>query len=224
MIKKRLLLILFFVSIILSIHGQDNYSSLTIKLNPVIDIPMGTSTDYYSTGGSGFLSLSYKPPINFPLYLNTEFGYDYIPFIDSNVSHLNIAIAGGGIGLKSIFLGRISAEVYANGGYFMGFLEDEDGNLINGGNPFWDAGGEIGFYINPRLSVGIGSYYRSYMGTSQSFMDTIGVYFSTSYRFPLSGNMNLGSGNYQPSNLKPFVRRDLLITSSKHHEPLQVSA
>ena len=26
-----------------------------------------------------------------------------------------------------------------------------------------------------------------------------------------------------PSNLKPFVQRDLLITSCKHHEPLQVS-
>ena len=131
---KKLIILLFFVAVALSSFGQDNYSSFTIKLNPVIDIPVGTSTNYYSTGGSGFLSLSYKPPISFPLYINTEFGYDYIPFADQDISHLNIAIAGAGIGLKYRLLGRISAEVYTNGGYFMGFLKDENGNPINAVN------------------------------------------------------------------------------------------
>jgi len=212
MIKKKLLLIILFISINLSISGQENYSSLTIKLNPVIDIPMSDSTNYYSIGGSGFFSLSYKPPINFPLNINTEFGYDYIPFVDQDISHLNIATAGAGIGLKYRFLGRISAEVYANVGYFLGFLKDENNNLITGGNPFWDAGGEIGFYVNPQLSFGIGSYYRSYMGTPQTLMDTVGVYFSTSYRFPISGSMNLGPANSNPSNLKPSL---LKISSIK---------
>jgi len=212
MIKKQQIFLLLFVSIILSTYGQEDFSSLTIKLNPVIDIPVSTSTDYYTTGGSGFLSLSYKPPISFPLYVNTVFGYDYIPFVTSDISHLNIVMAGAGIGLQTRLLGRISAEVFVNGGYFMGFLEDNEGNMVTGGNPFWDTGGEVGFYINPQLSVGIGSYYRNYMGLDQSFMDTVGIYFSTSYRFPISGNMNLEPANSQPSNFRPSL---LKISSIK---------
>jgi tetratricopeptide (TPR) repeat protein len=68
--------------------------------------------------------------------------------------------------------------------------------------------------INPQLSVGIGSYYRTYMGTPQALLDTVGVYISTAYRFPISGNMNIGPADSRPSDFKPSLLKVTAIETN----------
>lgn len=201
--KNKTILAVVFYAAVSVVWAEDVFSTLTLKLSPGVQVPVVESADQYTMGGFTSLTTAYKPPVAFPISLHTLLAYDYLPFSSDRVDHLNIALAGGGLGLKKRFLGRLSGEVFFEGGYFYGFLEDDEGNTIGGGNPFWDVGGELGFYLNPNLSLGIGGFYRAYTGNSGDMANTVGIYLGSSYRFPLSGDMSMGTATSLP--LRPAL-------------------
>ena len=137
--KKRIMLIflmLISITFLLSAQGSVLNSSLSLKLLPTLDIPIGNSTEYYKIGGSGVLSAAYKPPLSLPLYFSADLGYSLLPFNLEESKNLNILSFGAGIGAGFQFLRRLAAYLYAKGGYYYGFTQDELGDRVGGGNPF----------------------------------------------------------------------------------------
>ena len=146
--------------------------------------------------------MAYKPPVSFPLYASIDFGYSYMPFKLSWANPLHIAMVAGGIGFDYNFLGRLAFDIYAKGGYYETILQNLDGDIIYGGNPYLEAGGGLSFYLTPRFKIGIGSSYRQFFGLPGDLYRGIGFYIGSSYRFPLSGNIDIEPPKVKPARLK----------------------
>lgn len=155
---------------------------------PTLDIPFESSSEYYKLGGSGVVSVAYKPPIGLPLFFSLDLGYSRLPFNLEESKSLNIASAGTGVGAEFQFFRRLALNVYAKGGFYNGFTKDDTGNTIGGGNPYIWAGGDLFFYFTPSLSFGAGATYKNYLGKPQSLLSSLGVYLGSSYRFHLRGD------------------------------------
>lgn len=193
---------LFAVILIPISAAAQNYSTLSLQLAPNLQVPVGENSDQYNVGGGVQFSVAYKPPISFPLYVSFDLGYTYIP-IDVDWSNpMHTATIGAGLGLDYRFLGRLAADVYFKGGYYQGFLSDSEGTVQRGGNPYVNTGAGLSFYVSPRFRVGFGSSYTIYFGEPSPLYSSVGFYLGTSYRFPLSGDVDLEPVQTKPAKLK----------------------
>jgi tetratricopeptide (TPR) repeat protein len=154
---------------------------------PGVEVPIGTSAEYYKVGGFGTFSTAYKPPLSFPLYVSAELGYSLLPFNLPETKILNVISGGAGVGIDYRFMERLALNVYARGGYYYGLTKDDAGEVKSGGNPYVWGGGELSFYLSPALSIGVGGMYRHFFGKPQSLLSSLGVYLGTMYRIPLGG-------------------------------------
>ena len=181
---------------------QGKYSALSIQLAPGGEFPVGGSTAHFTTGASGVLTVAYKPPIAFPISIGVDLGYGLLPFNLAAPLNLNLLAAGAGPGVDIRFLDRLSLSLYARAGYYFGLTRDESGTPVSGGNPFVWAGGQVSFLINPRLSIGVGAAYRSYLGLPEPLANTVGVFLATQYRFPLGAAEDFAPLQAKPALLK----------------------
>ncbi len=205
--KKILILVVISMSIfsLFPLIGENlssNLSTLTVSLSPRYDIPLFTSTEQFQNGLSGQFSLAYKPPIFFPIYVSFDLGYTYSPLKLTWANPLHRVMAGGGIGLNIRFLGRLSADLYFKGGYYESIINDLDGEILYGGNPYIDTGGGLSFYLSSAFRIGIGVSYRQFFGVPDDLLKEVGFYIGTSYRFPLTGSMEIEPTKRLLSKLK----------------------
>ncbi len=198
---KKIIILLAAVMIPFAAAAQ-NYSTLSFGIAPRIEIPVGKDSDQYRVGGGGQLSLAYKPPISFPLYVGLDLGYEYIPINLDWSAPIHTAAVAGGLGLDFRFLGRLSADIYAKGGYYRGFLKDVDGKIVRSGNTYLDTGAGVSFYLSPRFRIGIGSSYRNFFGKPGPLYSGVGFYLGTFYRVPLSGTVDIEPVQTKPAKLK----------------------
>jgi len=173
--------------------AQTDFSYLALGLMPGALIPLGDSDARFDTGLFTALSAAYKPPIGFPLHMQLVAGYDLVPVASERVSPLSVLSIGGGLALRGPILGRITAAAFADVGYYYGVLSDTDGREIGGGNPFWDAGAEIGFLVSPAIHLSVGGFYRAYTGLARDLAVTAVAYAGVSYRIALSGDPGYGN-------------------------------
>ncbi len=135
---------------------QEKLSTIGLRLVPSLEVPVGTGASSFGLGGAALLSVEYKPPLSFPLVLVADIGYGLQPVVVPTATSLNVLSAGAGLGVQFPFLTRLSAGIFAKGGYYLGLVRDELGNTISGGNPFVTGSGEVSFYLTPSLSLGVG--------------------------------------------------------------------
>ena len=199
--KKLAAFIITFVSLSSGIYSQ-NYSDISIRLLPRVDIPVTDSYGMFKIGGSGQLSLNYKPPVKLPFYIGMDIGYGYTPLrVDENLTGklpLQTGTAGGSIGLDIRFLERLNVNLYSGGGYYFGFTKDLTGEVIYGGNAYIDTGADFSFYFSRKFLLGLGASYRILLGSPAPFMNSIGIYLGSTFRIPISGNLS-----FEPKGLKP---------------------
>jgi len=198
---KKLVFLVAVILIPFCAIAQD-YSTLSLQLAPNLQVPVGDNSDQYNVGGGVQFSVAYKPPISFPLYVSLDLGYTYIPINVDWSNPLHTATIGAGLGLDYRLLGRLAADVYFKGGYYQGFLNDSEGTVQRGGNPYINTGAGLSFYVSPRFSVGFGSSYTIYFGEPSPLYSSVGFYLGTSYRFPLSGDVDLEPVQTKPAKLK----------------------
>lgn len=181
---------------------QEKLSTIGFGLLPALEVPVGAGGSSYGLGGSGLLSVEYKPPLSFPLVIVAEVGYGLQPVSLPTSTSLNVFSSGAGFGLQLPFLTRMSAGIYAKGGYYFGLVRDELGNMISGGNPYVTGSGEVSFYLTPSFSLGIGAGYRSLLGPDDALLNSIAVSLGAHYRFPISGSVGFGPAPARPSPLE----------------------
>ncbi len=198
-----LLLMLLILPLTLFSQASDrNYSTLTFSMSPRYELPLFTDSTRFGNGLSGDFTISYKPPIAFPIHVSLNLGYTYLPLKLSWANPIHNILAGVGVGVDFRFLGRIAADLYVRGGYYEGILENLKGEIIYGGNPYIDAGGGLSFYLSPRLRMGMGSSYRQLFGKPDDFLRSVGFYVGTSYRIPLSGSIDIAPAETKPARLR----------------------
>ena len=201
--RRRCILLSLVLVTVFSVPAQEPLSYLALGILPGIGVPLGESVQYYKPGGMGGVSVAYKPPVGFPLYMNIDLGYGLSPFDVEAAKNLNLVKAGGGVGIDWLFLGRLGLNLFVRGGYYYGFTKDDAGEIVSGGNPYLWTGGDISFYLNPSVSIGVGTAYRKYFGKPKSVYTGLDVYLAAVFRVPISGDMALSSrSTFRPSQLK----------------------
>ena len=161
--------------------------TLTLKFTPCLDIPLGASAERHTLGGSGTFSTNYGLPLKLPLYISGDLGYSLLPFDVESEKRLNLLSVGSGLGMEAQIRGRLFGNVFLKGGYYHGFTQDDQGDVVTGGNPYLWVGADLNYYLNQSITLVVGGLYKNFLGTPESLATTAGIYLGTSYRFYMSG-------------------------------------
>jgi tetratricopeptide (TPR) repeat protein len=181
---------------------SDPSSEFRLSLNPGLSIPLGDSAPLFSFGGGLDLDFEYRPKIIPAARFLMILQYDLIPIqADTTVSLLSAGLgAGAGMQLFRDF----SAECFASGGYYYGFLNDSNAAAgltqaqSSGSNPFVGGGLRFTWMANPVLGFSLGGTYRALLGFSQD----VRVYLGIVYDFvPVSQQIE-GEIQLKPTPLK----------------------
>ncbi len=162
------------------IRGEGQYPSFwSFHLTPGVIFPIGADTDYFNTGGGAGLAAEYRFPAIQRLYLSGNLGYSYIPVTFETSMSVFPFGAGGGIALG--MGNNIEVKVFAKGGYYYAFMNDNTGP--KNGNPWFDLGAGAYYYITPHISLGLQASYLNYTG----LYNGIGIGLGTAYHLPARG-------------------------------------
>ncbi len=155
--KQIFPLVLFFFSCcFLWSQGTSNFS---LNLISGAKIPIGGSSELYSTGASFNLNGEFYPDFLPLIYGKSTLGYNILPTLaDSNMAIADFSI---GAGAAIPVLPRLFFKVSGSGGMYIGMREGESGS-----DPFFSAGIELKYLINRSLSLGIESSYINYISTN----------------------------------------------------------
>jgi tetratricopeptide (TPR) repeat protein len=180
---KKLVFCLYLV-LGLSISAQESAisSALTLKVTPGLEIPLGASAERHTLGGSGTFTANFGLPLKLPLYVSGDLSYGLLPFDLVNVKRLSLLSVGTGIGVDRQIRGRLFGNAYIKGGYYLGFTEDDNGEVLTGGNPYLWGGAELNYYLSQSITLVFGGLYKNYLGSPESLVSTAGVYLGTSHR------------------------------------------
>ncbi len=160
--------------------GRDIASSeFRLSLNPGMSFPLADAAQLFSFGGGLDMDLEYSPQFLPPLRLLAVLQYDLIPLqADTTISMLSAGL-GAGAGMR--FFGDLSAECFASGGYYFGFLNDSNAAAgltqaqTSGGNPFVGGGLRFTWMASPVLGFSLGGVYRALLGFSQDIRICLGI-------------------------------------------------
>ncbi len=153
-------------------QGSVKGTTFSLHLNPGLDIPLGTSADYFNLGGSVTLIGEYSITESPLLFLAGQLGYNLAPIKAEKLVHLINGGAGGGIYLD--VTPRLSLKAFASGGYFFGMLNASSG-FTTGTNPFLTAGAGIYYLLSPGISLGLSASYKNYVGLYNGLSAMLGT-------------------------------------------------
>jgi tetratricopeptide (TPR) repeat protein len=153
---------------------ESDSTSLALRLDPSLEVPLGQSTEYYKLGGSMGAAAEYVFRAVPGVFALGEVGYGLAPIKAEKQMHL---VSGGvGAGVYLALSPRFSARVVASGGYFQGMIEATSG-FETDGNPYVGGGAGLQFLVNPRISLGIDAGYRNLLGLYDGFRVGVGTSF-----------------------------------------------
>jgi len=136
-------------------------SPLSLEVEPIVDIPLADSAQYFAPGGGAGIGLSYQLPRSV-FFAIGRIEYSYAP--DKASKSLSIAGAGVGAGIRFPVASGVSIHGYATGGYYFATFNDMSANASN---PYVAAGLLVQFSLNPTFRVGAGAQYKYYAGLYQ---------------------------------------------------------
>jgi hypothetical protein len=119
--KKRRILLSVIILLISRLLFSAEPGVLSLKVIPVITIPVRTSTDRYSTGGGGKLQGEYVLPFLPFSHIFAGLEYNYIPVLNIG-EPLSILACGGGAGVHFSLNPGLTIKVSGETGYFIGIF------------------------------------------------------------------------------------------------------
>jgi tetratricopeptide (TPR) repeat protein len=182
----RTLFALLFLSTTLALTAAP--SSLTLKLSPGADIPIGESAGYFAIGGCAGVVAAWRMPLEIPLVLNAELGYRLLPVIYAVPRTMHVLSLGVGVGTDLEFIRRLPISLFAGGGYYVGLTEDSGGEPVAGGNPYVSAGGEVSYRLTTNLALGLGGTWTLMLGQPQPLLSSVSARLGVSWRIPLGAS------------------------------------
>jgi tetratricopeptide (TPR) repeat protein len=155
--------------------GIESPSSLSILLQPIFTIPMGSSADLFGMSGAGSIGVEYAFPGSLQPYLSAGIDYAYAPLKFTNTLSVITAQAGGGMYLW--LHPRIALKAGASLGYWFGMVNEGGAasGLVSA-----QAGLGVQYVISPLINIGLGVGYRYDLGLYQGLEVTAStsVFFS----------------------------------------------
>ncbi|OHD75170.1 MAG: hypothetical protein A2177_06605 [Spirochaetes bacterium RBG_13_68_11] len=159
-------------------------SSITLKLTPGADIPVGDSTAYFTIGGGTGLGAAWRMPIGIPLVVSADLNYRLLPVIYAVPKTLHVLSLGAGVGTELEFIRRLPIYLFAGGGYYIGLTQDSGGGTVAGGNPYVSAGGEVSYRVTKNLGIGLGGAWTLLFGQPQPLASGVSARLGVSWRIP----------------------------------------
>ena len=136
-------------------------SPLSLEAGPVVDIPLGDSSSWFTTGGAFDVGARYRiPQTPFSLQGGLQYAYAPVP-AKASVSVATLR-AGGEVQLP--LTAAISLYGSAAIGYYLGTLNDL---TKSASDPYYGAGIGLKFALDPSLRITLGARYERYMGLYQ---------------------------------------------------------
>jgi len=147
-------------------------SPLSLVVRPGVDLPIGSTAQYFSLGGTVDVALHYKlgKLLGLPAFAAGGISYAYAP--DQASDSISIATARVGAGLQFPLSPRFRFLAYGSGGYYFGTLNDFS---LSSTNPYADGGIGMEFSMTPTVSLGITGVYRNYFGLYQGVSAALGT-------------------------------------------------
>jgi tetratricopeptide (TPR) repeat protein len=180
--KKCSLSVIVSLVAALSVHAvETGSSSLSLHLNPGIQIPLGASADYFTVGGlvnlSGEFAFTEQPRF----FISTDLAYLLNPLKSGQSISALAGDIGGGVYID--FTPRLSLKVNSAVGYNLSFLNGTGsytGSGVTSGNSLYlTAGLGFSFLLSPSLNLSLGVSYDTYLG----LVNGISLALGTSYYF-----------------------------------------
>jgi hypothetical protein len=156
--------------------GAQRPSYWSFHLTPGVTFPLGGDAEYYNMGGGAGLAAEYRIPPFPRFFVSGNLGYTFIPVtFETSMSVLPFGAGGG----ASFPLGeKIDLKVFAKGGYYYAFLNDNSGP--KSGNLWAEVGSGGYYYLTENISLGLQISYLNYTG----LYNGLGIGVGTAYHLP----------------------------------------
>ncbi len=181
---KKVFLFSLVFSLALTAAWSQSGSGFSLLVNPALNIPLGPSledgTPFYSMGGGLSLKGEYVLPFAPIVFTGGVLDLDLIPINGAQKSVTFISL-GPELGVRFSPVPRITVKAFGYGGIYMGMVEA--GTVRN---PFFAAGLNVYFQLNPSLNLGIGGSYKQNLIPGGTIYQGAGINLGLQY--------NLGAG------------------------------
>lgn len=179
---RRLLLVLFAVGLFFPsgmVSAQGAPGAFSIAAKPGVLVPLGEDAGVFSLGGGLGVTARYTLPFFPRLSLGAELSHVALG-LEGIGTLLNVSSGGILARIGTLPSSRFGAALYADGGYFYGFLAKPE--FISGSNPYYGVGLEASFKLTETVSLGLYAHFRTYLALCHE--PSAGLF--TSFTFPKS--------------------------------------
>lgn len=136
--------------------------ALTVYLQPVLAVPMGSSAELFSVSGAAALGLEYAFAGRVQPFLGASVGYAYAPVRSGSAASVLTAEAGGGAAFW--VAPRLAVRAGAGAGIWYGFLNGQpEGSFQLAAR----AGAGLQYLFSPAITLGLDAGYRYDLGLYQ---------------------------------------------------------
>jgi hypothetical protein len=147
--------------------------ALSFTLSPAVSIPLGPGAEYFLPGGGAGLAVEYTPPSIPMLSFGADVQYGFTP-IASGLGTTSQVTGLLGAAWRFPVAGRLSARVFASGGYGFGLIHGDPLSEIGGG-PVVEGGAGLSFVVSPAAAARLDASYLYLLGANGSLELSIGL-------------------------------------------------
>jgi len=144
-------------------------SPLEVEVEPLVDLPLADSANYFSTGGGMAWNFDYHVSNTF---LGLMGGLQYIYTPDQADKSLSLTALRIGGSANIPLGGGLRFSLFGLGGYYFASMNGESNAVVD---PYVAGGFNILFPIGPNLKLEGGAQYNYFLGLYQGFGAGIGV-------------------------------------------------
>ena len=167
-------------------------SPLSLDVNPVFDLPVGDTSNWFSYGGGMDLNMNFRIPGSI-FFLTGGIEYSYAPTQAANSVSLAVGRAGGGLQLA--LTKGISILGFGTGGYYFGTFNNFTTSATD---PYVAGGIGLKFSLSASLTLNVEAQYEDFLGLYQGVSAGAGIGIAL-------GNLG-GSADIPRVNLRPPFR------------------
>ena len=182
---KRMLLAVLLLALLGTVSWAQVTSDFSLTVNPAFHIPfgptLGDGTPFYTVGGGASIKAEYALPFAQFIATGLVLDVDFLP-INSASSAMTFLSLGPQIGVRFFPIPRLGVKIAGYGGMYLGF-----GAGATVYNPFAAGVVDIGYLLNPALTLGAGATYKHNFSSFGTVYNGLGVNLGVSYHVGAGG-------------------------------------
>jgi hypothetical protein len=186
--------VIILVMLAVSAHAQIT-SPFSLEGIPQVNIPLGPQEEssggtLYKTGAGFSVRGAFHLPFLPLLSTNALLNLDFLPYGSST---LTVLAFGPEIGITVNPVPRLNIRAAGSGGLYLGMVEA--GTVRN---PFFAAGIDVSYLLNPAFSLGLGATYKRYLLPESYLYEGIAV--------TIGARWHAGAGDGSRIEYQPYIQ------------------